>query len=407
MDAALAAVLEGGSHSPLNAPDALALAELDWADLDELMRAAATRRDAHWGSRLTYSPKVFLPLTNLCRNVCDYCTFRRSGGEAGAHTMADDEVEACLREGARHGATEALLCLGDRPETAFASYRRELARRGHTDTIDLIARAARAAIEGGLLPHTNAGLLDRRALERLRPLNASMGLMLENVSPRLCEPGMPHHRARDKRPEKRMAMTRLAGELRIPFTSGILLGIGETRRERVESLLAIREAHAQHGHIQEVIVQGFRAKPETPMADAPTPSDFEIAHAVAVARLVLPDEVSVQAPPNLAPGATELLVHAGINDFGGISPVTPDFINPECPWPRVNTLAAQVAPLGFTLEARLPVYPRYLNTTWVDPALWPRVRAAQASLGAHGALVAGGSVDGRGQRARNVAARSR
>ncbi|MFT3923161.1 MAG: 7,8-didemethyl-8-hydroxy-5-deazariboflavin synthase CofG [Myxococcales bacterium] len=370
MPSSLSAVLTRALDGLLLEQDALALAELTHADLPALCEAAATRRNRAYGTQLTFSPKVFLPLTNLCRDVCDYCSFRRSPGDPGAWTMRPHEVREWLDRGRQAGACEALFCLGDRPESVFPSYRSELAEFGCVSTVDYLAWAAEQALALDLLPHTNAGLLTRDELSRLRPLNVSFGLMLENISPRLCEKGMPHHRARDKRPELRVRMTREAGELKIPFTSGILLGIGETRLERVQSLLAIRALHAEHGHIQEVIVQNFRTKPETPMASAPEPEDLEIAHAVALARLILPDEVSVQAPPNLNPHATELLIQAGINDFGGISPVTPDYINPGHPWPHLARLAEQCGALGFSLAPRLPIYPRFAaDEAFVDARL--------------------------------------
>lgn len=373
-------VLERGSRAPLREAEARSLSALRHEQLPACLEAAASRRDRVFGRTLTFSPKVFLPLTNLCRNHCDYCTFRKSPGQAGEWTMRPDEVERWLEQGAEQGAVEALMCLGDRPETAFARYRRQLTEWGHADTVDLIASACSRALALGLLPHTNAGVLDAAELRRLRPLNVSMGLMLENVSPRLCEPGMPHHKARDKHPELRLAMTAEAGRQKIPFTSGILLGIGETRLERVESLLAIRAQHLRYGHIQEVIVQNFRSKPEIPMAHAPEPEDFEVAHAVAMARLILPDDVSVQAPPNLNPHATELLVRAGINDFGGISPVTPDYINPGHPWPHLDTLHAQCETLGFALRPRLAVYDRFVSDTWLDSTVHAPVEHAAARL---------------------------
>jgi FO synthase len=370
MQGGMSGLLEGAKESSLADEAALRLAELSVDALPELLEAAAARRARAYGTVLTFSPKVFLPLTNLCRNVCDYCSFRRSPGDEGAWTMQPAEVEAWLARGREVGAIEALFCLGDRPESVFPRYRDALRAFGCESTVDYLVWASQRALAQGLLPHTNAGVLSKAEMARLRPLNVSLGLMLENISPRLCEKGMPHHRARDKRPEVRVRMIREAGELRIPFTSGILLGIGETRRERVESLLALRALHAEHGHLQEVIVQNFRTKPEIPMAMAPEPEDFEVAHAVALARLILPDEVSVQAPPNLNPHATELLIAAGINDFGGISPVTPDYINPGHPWPHLSRLAEQCAALGFTLVPRLPIYPRYASEpSFVDGAL--------------------------------------
>lgn len=368
---------------PLDEADALALADLPVNELDGLLAAAARRRDAAWGRVVTFSPKVFLPLTNLCRNRCDYCSFRRSPGDPGEWTMTPDEVMSWMSRARAQGCVEALFCLGDKPEGAFSAYRRTLASFGHGSTVEYLHRAGRDALGLGLLPHTNAGVLDRDEMARLKEVNVSLGLMLENVSPRLCQPGMAHHRAPDKRPERRIAMIEQAGELEIPFTTGILLGIGETRRERVESLLAIRALHRRHGHIQEVIVQNFRARPLIPMAGAPEPEDLEIAHAVAMARLVLDDDVSVQAPPNLNPGSAELLLSAGLNDWGGISPVTPDYINPGHPWPHLAQLAAACANAGYTLCPRLPIYDRHLERDgFLDPALRGPTLAAKARLAA-------------------------
>jgi FO synthase len=292
-----------------------------------------------------------------------------------------------LEAGREQGCAEALFCLGDKPEGAFGAYRTELASFGHTSTVDYLVAAGRVALEAGMLPHTNAGVLTREDMVRLKEVNVSLGLMLENISPRLCEPGGPHRRAPDKRPARRVKMIEEAGELQIAFTTGILLGIGETRRERIESLLAIRALHRRHGHIQEVIVQNFRAGEITPMRAAPEPEDYEVAHSVALARLILDDEVSVQAPPNLNPEAIALLLAAGVNDFGGISPVTPDYINPGHPWPHLRGFADACARAGFALAPRLPVYDGYLDEPWLHPALHDATRAAAARL-------AGGSVAG-------------
>ena len=294
--------------------------------------------------------------------------------------MTASEVSSSLSAGARMGCREALLCLGDKPEKAFGAYRRELSSRGAESTVDLLEEAARAAFSQGLFAHTNAGLLERDELERLRPWNASMGLMLENISPRLCEPGMPHHKAPDKRPELRVAMMEDAGALRIPFTSGVLIGIGETREERMRSLLALRDLHERFGHIQEIIVQNFRAKPSTAMAAADEPDADDLRETIAWARLVMPDDVTIQAPPNLAFGGVQMLVDAGLNDFGGISPVTPDFINPGHPWPLLQRLREEVASLGHQLAPRLPIYPRWMDETWVDSSLLPALRTAQTAL---------------------------
>jgi FO synthase len=361
--------------------EALDLADVAGSALARLTADAAATRDRIFGRRITFSPKVFLPLTNLCRNRCDYCSFRRSPGDAGAHTMTPDEVDACLDRARAAGCIEALFCLGDTPETAFRSYRALLAELGHGGTVDYLVWAGRRALERGLLPHTNAGVLSRADMERLREVNVSLGLMLENVSERLCGPGMPHHRAPDKRPERRVRMTREAGELRIAFTSGLLLGIGETRRERVETLLAIRALHAEHGHVQEVIVQPFRAHPATPMRASPEPDEEELARAIALARLILPDDVSVQAPPNLSPASLVAMIAAGIDDLGGISPVTPDYINPRHPWPHLDGLAAACAAEGFALRPRLPIHDRFAaRPGLLDDALVGPVRTAAERL---------------------------
>jgi FO synthase len=319
-----------------------------------VIAAAAAKRDRRWGRRITYSPKVFLPLTNLCRDVCDYCAFRRSPKDAGAHTMSPDEVAAQLGRARALGCTEALFCLGDRPEAVFPSYREQLAAWGFASTVDYLLFACRLALDAGLVPHSNAGVMSKDEMARLQPVNASLGLMLESTSERLCGKGMPHHRAPDKRPDVRLQMTADAGELGIPFTSGILVGIGETRDERIATLRAIQELHRRFGHVQEVIVQPFRAHPDTPMALHREAPEAELVETIALARMILDDDVTVQAPPNLAP--VEVLLAAGCNDLGGISPLTPDFINREHAWPHVDDLAARCAAAGFTLEPRLPVH---------------------------------------------------
>jgi FO synthase len=360
-----------------------ALAAMDRADdLGGAIRAAARAvRDGAFGRTVTYSPKVFLPLTNLCRNHCDYCSFRRSPGDPGEWTMTPRQVEEQLDRARELGCGEALFCLGDKPEKAFGAYRATLATLGQESTVEYLHWGARAALARGLLPHTNAGILTESDMVRLREVNVSLGLMLECSSDRLCEPGMPHHKAPDKRPAKRLAMIDAAGRLRIPFTTGILVGIGETRRERVESLLAIRRLHRAHGHVQEVIVQNFRAVPGVPMARAPEPEDEEITLAVAMARLILDADVSLQAPPNLNPAGAEALLDAGLNDFGGISPVTPDYINPRHPWPHVDALGAACARAGFALKARASIYERFVaKGGFLDPGLLAPTREVQARL---------------------------
>ncbi len=347
---------------------------------EPLLEAAAALRDAHWGRTLTYSPKVFLPITNLCRDRCTYCTFRKDPDDPDAWTMRPDDIETWSRRGRALGCTEALLCLGDKPELAFRSYRTTLAELGHRTTAEYVARASAIALGCGLLPHTNAGILTRDEMARLRPLNPSLGLMLETVSPRLRARGEVHPWAPDKDPAVRLQMLREAGELRIPFTTGLLIGIGETLAERVDTLVAIRDLHRAYGHIQEVIVQNFRAKPTIPMADAAEPDAMDRARTVAVARLVLDADVSVQAPPNLSPDDHALLLSAGLNDWGGISPLTPDYVNPEAPWPHVRALADTCRAQGYTLAPRLPIYPSYVDRPgWLDPTLLPHVRQAMAA----------------------------
>lgn len=328
----------------------------------EACQMAAAVRDEHWGKRLTYSPKVFLPLTNLCRSFCGYCSFRRSPGQAGEWTMTPDEVMTWLRRGAAHGAVEALLCLGDHPETQYPSYRDLLGSWGFASTGEYLVWASEQALATGLFPHTNAGLLDEAQMLTLKATNVSLGLMLESSSERLCEPGGPHEFAPDKRPRLRLAMMEAAGRLRIPFTTGILIGIGETPLERLESLFAIRALHERFGHIQEVIVQNFTARPRMPLRSQPEPDLLDLRHTVALARLILPPEVSVQAPPNLNPKRTAALVQAGVNDFGGISPVSPDYINPSHPWPEVQALERECESLGFALRPRLPVYQKFVSS---------------------------------------------
>jgi FO synthase len=371
----------GGRGEKLERRDAIRLLGGAPEELDEILdHACAASVDVH-GHVVTYSPKVFLPVTNLCRDRCRYCTFRRDPWDDGAWTMTPDEVRDWSRRGEQLGCREALMCLGDRPEAVFRQYRALLGVLGFESTIDYVYRACEIALAEGLWPHTNAGVMTADELAQLRPVNASMGLMLENVSPRLRARGGAHYAAPDKDPAVRLRTLTDAGELRIPFTTGILIGIGETIEERADSLLAIRDLHDRYGHIQEVIVQNFRSKPEIPMHDAPEPGDLEIARTVAAARLILGPRMNLQAPPNLNPHGHRLLLRAGINDWGGISPVTRDYVNPEAPWPHVARLAESCAEEGFTLRPRLPVYREYLEgNDFVDPSLLPALRAEQAIL---------------------------
>src|SRR5580700_5547018 len=371
--------------TPLSDEEALAIADAAGDAATAIRAAASSLRDSLFGRVVTYSPKVFLPLTNLCRNHCDYCSFRRSPGDAGEWTMTPPEIEEQLARARALGCAEALFCLGDKPEKAFSAYRRTLASLGQPSTVEYLHWAGSLALRHGLLPHTNAGLLTDAEMTRLKEVNVSLGLMLECSSARLCEPGMPHHRAPDKRPAVRVGMIEAAGRLQIPFTTGILVGIGETRRERIESLLTIRAAHRKYGHIQEVIVQNFRAVPGVPMSHALEPGDDEVTFAVAMARLILDRDVSVQAPPNLNPASAEALLASGLNDFGGISPVTPDYINPRHPWPHVEALGAACARAGFVLRPRAPIYPRYVDRPgFLDARLVAPTRAVEGRLAAQG-----------------------
>jgi 7,8-didemethyl-8-hydroxy-5-deazariboflavin synthase CofG subunit len=358
---------------PLSERDAVQLIECADAELPTVLRAAAEMRDRGKGREVTYSRKVFLPVTNLCRDRCTYCTFRKDPGDPGAWTMTLAEIAQWSRRGREMGCKEALMCLGDKPELAFREYRELLTARGARSTIEYVAFACETALEQGLLPHTNAGIMTPEEMSKLRPLNASMGLMLENISPRLRLRGGAHQWAPDKDPVVRMRMLNEAGALRVPFTTGILLGIGETAAERAQSLTAIRQSHERYGHIQEVIIQNFRAKPDIAMADAPEPNAGEMARAIATARLVLGPAMNVQAPPNLSPHEIELFLQAGINDWGGISPLSKDYVNPEAPWPHLEVLAMRCARAGFHLKQRLAIYPEFIDAEWVAPALMPAI----------------------------------
>ena len=364
--------------------EAQALALAGFEDTDALMEAARGVRDRRSGDVVTYSPKVFIPLTELCRDVCRYCTFAKTPGNVRAPYLAVDEAVDIARRGAEAGCTEALFTLGDQPERRYRAAREWLAEAGFASTIDYLVHAARRVHEEtGLLPHVNPGVMTGEELARLREVSVSAGIMLESVSRRLCEKGGPHHGSPDKDPEVRLATLARAGELGVPFTTGILIGIGETRRERVESLLAIRDLDDRYGHIQEVIVQNFRAKPGTPMAAAPEPSLEDHLWTIAVARLVLGPGTSVQAPPNLRPGALARLVEAGLDDWGGVSPVTPDHVNPEAPWPHLIELERATEAAGKSLAPRLPLHPRFVADPerWVDPGLRSAVLAASDGQG--------------------------
>lgn len=358
-------------------PDAMRLLSCPDAELPELLAAAASLRDRGRGRRISFSKKVFIPLTTLCRDYCGYCTFRKDPGEPGAHTMTPEEVVALVQAGARLGCKEALFSLGDKPEALFPEHRDFLRRMGHRTTLGYLREMCERVLqESPLLPHANPGVMSERDMAALREVNVSMGLMLETVSERLLGPGMAHDRAPDKVPARRLKTIELAGKLQIPFTTGILIGIGETHAERVDSLLAIRRLHERYGHIQEVIVQNFRTKPEIPMQHHPEPSAGDMLRTVAVARLLLGPDMNIQAPPNLSPETYPGLIAAGLNDWGGISPLTLDHINPEAPWPRIVELRAATGAAGYELRERLAIYPEYAGRPeFLDEGLRPRVLA--------------------------------
>ncbi len=332
----------------------------DAGALDEMMKAAAARRDRHWGRRISYSRKVFLPLTTYCRNSCGYCTFVKQPGAPGAGYMTPEEVLAVAQNGARLGCKEALFSLGERPERRYPQAREALARLGYRTTVDYLIASCRLVLDHTpLIPHVNAGTLTADEIARLREVSGSMGMMLENASRRLMQPGMAHHACPDKVPLLRLRTLEAAGRLGVPFTTGILIGIGETWEERIDSLRRIDRIHRDHGSIQEVIVQNFRAKPGTAMAGRAEPAPEEMLRTLAAARLLLDPAVSLQAPPNLE-SAFERYLDAGINDWGGISPLTRDHINPERAWPAIAELARRTAARGLRLVERLTVYPAHL-----------------------------------------------
>ncbi len=344
--------------------------------LPALMAAAATKRDATYGRLISYSRKVFIPLTKLCRDVCHYCTFAEHPRAGHAAYLSADEVLAIARAGQATGCTEALFTLGDKPELRHRAAREALATLGHATTIRYLREMCALVLkETTLLPHVNPGVMSRQEIASLREVSASQGVMLESTSERLCQPGGVHFGSPDKKPAVRLETLRLAGELAVPFTTGILIGIGETVDERLDALFAIRDLHAAHGHIQEVIVQNFRAKPDTKLAGADEPGLDDLLWTIAAARLILPAGVHVQAPPNLSPGVYQKLIGAGIDDWGGVSPVTPDHVNPEAPWPELEALADRTAEMDKILVARLPVYPAYAADVarWTHPKVATRV----------------------------------
>jgi FO synthase len=349
---------------------------VELSDLRSLLATASQLRDQVHHNRISYSRKVFIPLTQLCRDVCHYCTFAHPPRPGQRAYLSRDEVLALARAGSAAGCKEALFTLGDKPERRYKVAARELAELGHETTVSYLTEMADVVLrEVGLLPHVNPGVMTAEEIAMLRRASVSQGIMLESASERLCARGGPHYGSPDKRPSVRLKMIQQAGELRVPFTSGLLIGIGETRRERIESLLALRTLHRRYGHLQEIIIQNFRAKANTRMANAPEPNRDDLLWTLAIARILFGPAMNIQAPPNLSPGTYQQLIAAGLNDWGGVSPVTPDHVNPEARWPHLDELAAQTAATGKLLLERLAVYPDYALQApqWQDPRLAPLV----------------------------------
>ncbi len=342
--------------------EAASLVDITGDGITALCAAASKLRDKGKGRTVTFSPKVFIPLTMLCRDFCGYCTFRQDPESAGDLYMSPEQILKVARAGQALGCTEALFTLGERPEQRYSEAKEWLVQRGYQTTLEYLTDMCRmVAEETSLLPHANPGTMSRREMAALRPYNPSMGLMLESTSPRLYQEGGPHEFAPSKRPRVRLRTLEIGGELGVPFTTGILVGIGETRLERIDALLEIRKLHEVHGHIQEVIIQNFRAKPNTPMGGEPHARAEELQWTVAAARMILGSGMNLQVPPNLNTDDYQVYLDAGINDWGGVSPLTIDFVNPEAPWPGLADLRDRSQAMGFQLRPRLPVYPEYFG----------------------------------------------
>ena len=362
MPSPVPSILENlGTDRRLSREEAVGLKAVTGEDFNRLMSIAAQRRDRVWGRTITYSRKVFIPLTNLCRDTCGYCTFARSPSSRSARTMMPEEILAIARAGQRAGCKEALFSLGEKPELRYPEAQEALAALGYTRLIDYLHDMCELVLrDTGLVPHANPGTLSVEEISLLRPVTGSMGMMLESVSLRLMEKGEAHYGCPDKHPSVRLETLENSGRLKVPFTTGILIGIGENWAERIDTLLAIQDVFERHGCIQEVIVQNFRAKPDIMMRDRPEPTREDMLRTLAVARLLLDGKISLQAPPNLAPGDYPAYIGAGLNDWGGISPVTLDHINPEAAWPQIADLRRATEAMGYSLCERLTVYPRYL-----------------------------------------------
>lgn len=364
--------LYGGT---IDRDEALILSQTGNAEMPRLLHAASEIRDRGRGRTLTFSRNVFVPLTQLCRNHCGYCTFKYEPGE-GALFMTPEEVMDMARKGAALGCTELLFVTGDKPELKYPEYRSALGKLGYASTAEYLADMSEAVLELNIFPHTNLGLATRDELLAFKGSNPSMGLMLENISPRLLKKGGAHNRCPDKVPKQRMKTMKTAGELGIPWTTGLLVGIGETWEERIDSLFALRELNDQYGHVQELIIQNFSPKPGILMEKYPPPDLADMLRIVAITRLVFGGGMNVQIPPNLNPGTYPLFIQAGVNDLGGVSPLTIDYVNPEAPWPRLEIMRQAVLDAGFTLRERLPVYPEFIDEKFIQSGLLERVRGS-------------------------------
>lgn len=369
----LSAILEKAeSGEVLDREEALFLVSIEKDEIPYLLQTASKLRDSGKGSILTYSKNVFVPVTQICRNQCGYCTFKYEPGE-GPLFMSPEEVVDMAKKGAELGCTELLFVTGDKPELKYPVYKEALQKLGYDTTADYLIAMGEAGLKENIFPHTNLGLATSEELLAFRESNPSMGLMLENISPRLLQKGEAHYRCPDKVPKQRMKTMELAGEHRIPWTSGILVGIGETWEERIDSLLALRELGDKYGHLQEIIIQNFSPKPGIMMEKYPPPSFEDMLKLVAISRLVFGEGMNLQIPPNLNPETYPLFIHAGINDLGGVSPVTIDYVNPEAPWPKLEIMQDMVHDLGFTLRERLPVYPEFIDNEFIDEDVLVRV----------------------------------
>ena len=364
---ALSRILEYAAiGQSMNQEISAVLPDINGQEISDLCKLASDTRGQRSDKIVTFSPKVFIPLTRLCRDICGYCTFRQDPQNLSDLYMSPDAIIQVAEQGEKLGCTEALFTLGERPELKYPEARKWLDSRGFKSTLDYLKFACQLVLtETTLLPHANPGTMSHREMASLLPFNPSMGLMLESTSEKLYQSGGPHALAPSKRPTVRLKTLEIAGQLGIPFTTGILVGIGESRQDRIDSLLELRRIHLTYGNIQEVIIQNFRSKPKTPMQSSPNVSDIEMLWTVATARILLGSEMNLQVPPNLSADNYEIYLEAGINDWGGVSPLTIDYVNPEAPWPQLSDLQSRSASKGFELRPRLPIYPEFFTKSHV------------------------------------------